>query len=49
MSNTSHSPLSTMTVADFIAWPGGGTGWRFQLVDGEVRAIDTHLGDEPTT
>jgi Putative restriction endonuclease len=32
------SPPS-MTVADFLAWPGDGTGRRFQLVDGEVRAM----------
>jgi Uma2 family endonuclease len=28
-----------MTVADFLAWPGDGTGRKFQLVDGEVRAM----------
>jgi Uma2 family endonuclease len=28
-----------MTVADFLAWPGDGSGRRYQLVDGEVRAI----------
>jgi Uma2 family endonuclease len=28
-----------MTVADFISWPGDGTGGRSQLVDGQVRAI----------
>jgi Putative restriction endonuclease len=27
------------TVADFLAWPGDGTGRKFQLVDGEVRAM----------
>ena len=32
------SPPS-MTVADFLAWPGDGTGRRFQLVDGDVRAV----------
>lgn len=26
-------------VADFLAWPGDGSGRRYQLVDGEVRAI----------
>jgi len=30
---------STMTVARFLAWPGDGTGRRFQLVDGELRAM----------
>jgi len=28
-----------MTVADFLAWPGEGSGRRFQLVDGELRAM----------
>jgi Uma2 family endonuclease len=28
-----------MTVAEFIAWPGDGKGSRFQLVDGELRAM----------
>jgi Uma2 family endonuclease len=28
-----------MTVADFLAWPGDGSGRRYQLVDGNVRAI----------
>jgi len=28
-----------MTVADFLAWSGDGSGRRYQLVDGEVRAI----------
>ena len=28
-----------MTVADFLAWAGDGTGRRFQLVDGELRAM----------
>ena len=30
-----------MTVADFLDWPGDGSGRRYQLVDGEVRAIST--------
>ena len=29
----------TMTVAEFLDWPGDGTGRRFQLVDGELRAM----------
>jgi Uma2 family endonuclease len=28
-----------MTVADFLAWPGDGSGHKFQLVDGELRAM----------
>ena len=28
-----------MTVAEFLAWPGDGTGRKFQLVDGELRAM----------
>ena len=28
-----------MTVADFLAWSGDGSGRRYQLVDGEMRAI----------
>lgn len=28
-----------MTVADFLAWPGDGSGRKFQLVDGELRAM----------
>jgi Uma2 family endonuclease len=28
-----------MTVADFLAWPGDGSGRKFQLVDGEARAM----------
>src|SRR5688572_10586746 len=39
MPNTLRKPLPSMTVADFLAWPGDGTGCRFQLVDGEVRAM----------
>ena len=29
-----------MTVAEFLIWPGDGTGRRFELVDGELRAQD---------
>lgn len=29
----------TMTVADFLDWPGDGSGRKFQLVDGELRAM----------
>jgi len=28
-----------MTVAEFLAWAGDGTGRKFQLVDGELRAM----------
>lgn len=28
-----------MTAAEFLAWPGDGTGRTFQLVDGEVRPV----------
>jgi Uma2 family endonuclease len=46
----------TMTVAEFLDWPGDGSGRKFQLVDGELRAmspgsathgtIQTNLGYE---
>jgi Uma2 family endonuclease len=36
---TVRQPLPRMTVADFIAWPGDGTGRKFQLIDGEVRVM----------
>jgi Uma2 family endonuclease len=39
MPNTVRKPLPSMTVADFLAWPGDGSGRKFQLVDGEVRAM----------
>jgi Uma2 family endonuclease len=29
----------TMTVAEFLDWPGDGSGRTFQLVDGELRAM----------
>jgi Uma2 family endonuclease len=29
----------TMTVAEFLGWPGDGSARRFQLVDGELRAM----------
>ena len=31
---------SRMTVAEFLDWPGDGSGRRFELVDGEPRAQD---------
>ncbi len=33
-----HPPL--MTVEEFIKWPGDGTGTRYELVNGELRAQD---------
>jgi Uma2 family endonuclease len=39
MSNTLRKPPPSMTVAEFLAWPGDGTGRKFQLVDGKVRAM----------
>jgi Uma2 family endonuclease len=39
MPNTLRKPPPSMTVAEFLAWPGDGTGRKFQLVDGEVRAM----------
>ena len=37
---------SRVTLADFLEWPGDGTAERYQLVDGEIRAMapasDTH-------
>ena len=39
MPNTLRKPPPRMTVADFIEWPGDGTGGRSQLIDGEVREI----------
>lgn len=32
-------PPRTMTVPEFLLWPGDGSGRRFQLVDGAVRPI----------
>ena len=29
---------SRMTVAEFLDWPGDGSGRRYELVDGEPRA-----------
>jgi Uma2 family endonuclease len=39
MPTTLEKPPLTMTVADFLDWPGDGSGRKFQLVDGEVRAM----------
>jgi len=39
MSALPELPLSRMTVAEFIDWPGDGSGLKHQLVDGEPQAI----------
>lgn len=39
MNTVWHRPLPHMTADDFLAWPGDGTGWTFQLMDGEVRPV----------
>jgi Uma2 family endonuclease len=41
MSGTLRKPPPTMTAAEFLAWPGDGSGRRYQLVDGAVRVIST--------
>jgi Uma2 family endonuclease len=38
MPSARHRP-EPMTVADFLAWPGDGSGRKLQLVDGELRAM----------
>jgi Uma2 family endonuclease len=38
MPETQRKP-PTMTVADFLDWGGDGSGRKFQLVDGELRAM----------
>lgn len=39
MPRLARSVPQSMTVDEFIAWPGDGQGGRYQLVDGEVRAM----------
>ncbi|MGH6815765.1 MAG: Uma2 family endonuclease, partial [Hyphomicrobiaceae bacterium] len=40
MTATARSrPFPRMTVADFLAWDGGGHQGKLELVDGEVRAM----------
>jgi hypothetical protein len=39
MPGTLHKSSPTMTVADFLDWPGDGSGRKFQLVDGRIRAM----------
>jgi Uma2 family endonuclease len=39
MSNALRQLPRSMTVAQFLDWPGDGSGRTFQLVDGELRAM----------
>lgn len=39
MPSVQRNVPATMTAAEFIAWPGDGLGGRYQLVDGELRAM----------
>jgi Uma2 family endonuclease len=39
---------SRMTVAEFLEWPGDGTATRFELVDGEPRAMAPASGTHGT-
>ena len=39
MHNVLDKPPPTMTVAEFLDWPGDPSGRTFQLVDGEVQAV----------
>jgi len=39
MPNTLRKPPPRMTVAEFLDWPGDGTGRKCQLIDGEVRVM----------
>jgi Uma2 family endonuclease len=39
MVNTLRKPPSGMTVAEFLAWPGDGTGRKCQLIHGEVHVM----------
>ena len=39
MSALAKPALPRMTVAEFIAWPGDGSGLKHQLIDGEVQAM----------
>lgn len=46
MTGTATKLPPLLTVADFLDWPGDGTGTRYELVDGVLRAMapgsDTH-------
>ena len=39
MPNTLRKSLPSMTVAEFLDWPGDGTGRKCRLIDGEVRVM----------
>lgn len=39
MNQLTRRPLPHMTADEFLAWPGDGSGGRFQLVDGEIRPM----------
>jgi Uma2 family endonuclease len=39
MSALPKPTLSRMTVAEFIDWPGDGSGLKHQLIDGEPQAM----------
>jgi Uma2 family endonuclease len=39
MPSTWRQTPELMTVTDFLDWPGDGSGRKFQLVDGELRAM----------
>lgn len=39
MQDALTKPPPTMTVVEFLGWPGDGTGRTFQLVDGVLRAV----------
>jgi Uma2 family endonuclease len=39
MPSARNKILEPVTVADFLAWEGDGSGRKFQLVDGELRAM----------
>src|SRR5215470_16262917 len=39
MPNTLRKPPPSMTVAEFLDWPGDGTGRKCELIDGEVRVM----------
>jgi Uma2 family endonuclease len=39
MPSPQRKPPESMGVCEFLSWPGDGSGRKFQLVDGEVRAM----------
>jgi len=39
MNQLARRALPHMTAEEFLAWPGDGSGRRFQLVDGEIRPM----------